>query len=80
VRMRFRSLRRILPLVLGTEYVGVENAYRYGYLDVRIDGERRTIQPIDHVGENVVGSGRFTYVITVDPATRNPNMTFARDE
>jgi hypothetical protein len=38
--MRFRSLRRILPLVLGTEYVGVENAYRYGYLDVRIDGER----------------------------------------
>lgn len=62
-----------------TNYIPVANAYRYGYLDVLVDGARRVIQPIDYVGESFVGEGRFTYVITVDPSTLNPAMTMVKD-
>lgn len=63
-----------------TAYAEVASAYRYGYLDVRVNGERRQLQPIDYVGENVIGSGRFTYVITIDAATRNPSVALVRDD
>lgn len=69
---------RIAPAAT-TEYAAVEDAYRYGFLDVVVDGARRVIQPIDYVGENVIGGGEFTYVITVDPTTRNPSVQLVRD-
>jgi hypothetical protein len=47
------------------EYRTVDGAYRYGYLDVLVDGTRRILQPIDYVGESVIGEGRFTCVITI---------------
>jgi len=62
-----------------TGYVPVASAYRYGYLDALVDGERRVLQPIDYVGESVIGAGRFTYVITVDPTSRQPNVTLVED-
>ena len=62
-----------------TNYIPVANAYRYGYLDVTVDGARRVIQPIDYVGENYIGEGRFTYVITIDASTLNPGMTMVKD-
>ena len=69
---------RIAPGTV-TNYVPVANAYRYGYLDLLIDGEHRTLQPIDYVGESFIGEGRFTYVITIDPATRYPNVALVED-
>ena len=63
-----------------TPYSDVASAYSYGYLDVRVNGERRQLQPIDYVGESPIGSGRFTYVITVDAATRNPSVQLVRDD
>ena len=63
-----------------TDYAGVQGAYRYGYLDALVGGERRVIQPIDYVGERVIGEGRFTYVITIDAATRNPSVSMVRDD
>lgn len=62
-----------------TNYIPVANAYRYGYLEVLVDGSRRVIQPIDYVGESFIGEGRFTYVISVDPSTLNPSMTMVKD-
>jgi hypothetical protein len=62
-----------------TDYVPVGNAYSYGYLDVTVDGARRVIQPIDYVGENYIGEGRFTYVITIEPGTLNPNTSLVKD-
>lgn len=62
-----------------TGYREVEEAYRYGYFDALVDGQRRTIQPIDYVGESTIGDGNFTYVITVDPATRQPSVALRRD-
>ncbi len=62
-----------------TEYRAVEEAYRYGYFDALVDGQRRTIQPIDYVGESTIGDGDFTYMIMVDPATRQPSVALRRD-
>jgi hypothetical protein len=62
-----------------TDYVPVSNAYSYGYLDVTVDGARRVIQPIDYVGESYIGDGRFTYVITIEPGTLNPNTSLVKD-
>ena len=63
-----------------TDYRSVEGAYRYGYLDVLVDGERRQLQPIDYVGESEIGDGEFTYVITIDAATRYPSIELRRDD
>jgi hypothetical protein len=62
-----------------TGYVPVIDAYRYGYLDLQVDGVRRTLVPVDYVGENYIGAGRFTYVITIDPTTRNPSVSLVED-
>ena len=62
-----------------TEYRSVPHAYRYGMLDALVGGAQRRIQPIDYVGESVVGDGKFTYVITADQATRNLETTLIRD-
>jgi len=62
-----------------TAYIPVANAYRYGYLDLLVDGEHRRLQPIDYVGESFIGDGQFTYVITIDAATRNPSVTLVED-
>jgi hypothetical protein len=62
-----------------TDYVPVSHAYSYGYLDVTVDGARRVIQPIDYVGESYIGDGRFTYVITIEPGTLNPNTSLVKD-
>ena len=62
-----------------TEYRSVEHAYSYGYFDALVAGVRRTIQPIDFVGESYIGEGKFTYQITIDPQTKNPNMQLMKD-
>ena len=62
-----------------TGYVRVDNAYSYGMLDALVGGQHRRIQPIDFVGESYIGEGRFTYVITVDAVTRNPQVALVED-
>jgi hypothetical protein len=57
-----------------------EDAYRYGYLDLLVGGERRLLQPVDYVGESVIGDGDFTYVIRIDAATRYPAVELRRDD
>ena len=69
---------RIAPGTV-TDYVPVANAYRYGYLDLLVDGVHQTLQPIDYVGESFIGEGRFTYVITIDPTTRIPSVALVED-
>ena len=62
-----------------TEYRSVKHAYSYGYFDALVDGVRRTLQPIDFVGESYIGEGKFTYQITIDAQTRNPLMQLIKD-
>jgi hypothetical protein len=46
-----------------SEYRGVSKAYRYAYIEVEIAGEELVLQPIDYVGESLLGPGRYTYVL-----------------
>ena len=46
-------------------YRDVSKAYRYAYIEVEIGGEELIIQPIDYVGESLLRSGRYTYVLNV---------------
>jgi hypothetical protein len=62
-----------------TEYTSVAHAYSYGYFDALVGGERRTLQPIDYVGERYIGEGKFTYVITIQPQTKYPLMQLIKD-
>jgi len=44
-------------------YKAFESAYRYAYVQVKIDGETFTIQPIDYVGETLLDPGYYTYKV-----------------
>ena len=48
-----------------SEYREVSKAYRYAYIEVEIAGAELVLQPIDYVGESLLGSGRYTYVLNV---------------
>lgn len=44
-----------------TNYQVFELAYRYAYIELEIDGETFTIQPIDYVGEAPLANRLYTY-------------------
>ena len=46
-------------------YREVSKAYRYAYIEVEVGGEELVLQPIDYVGETLLRSGRYTYVLNV---------------
>ncbi len=48
-----------------SDYHDVSQAYRYAYIEVQIAGEELIIQPIDYVGENKLGAGKYTYALNV---------------
>lgn len=54
-----------IPANSTSDYRGVSRAYRYAYIEVEIAGEELRIQPIDYVGESLLDSGRYTYVLNV---------------
>ena len=55
-------------------YREVSKAYRYAYIEVEIGGEELVLQPIDYVGESLLRSGRYTYVLNV---TIEGQLTFS---
>lgn len=40
--------------------------YRYAAIAMVVDGDSFRLQPVDFVGEEPLGKGEFTYVLTVD--------------
>lgn len=63
-----------------TAYVTVERAYRYGYLEVVVEGERQVLQPIDYVGEEPIGEGHFTFRIAISAGGLRPGVVLVRDD
>ena len=55
-----------IPANSESEYKLFEYAYRYAYIEVVIEGEKYTIQPIDYVGEKRLEPGRYTFVLNVE--------------
>lgn len=54
-----------LPAGARTPYREVERAFRIATVDGVVEGEPFHLQVIDHVGEEPLGDGRFTYVLEV---------------
>lgn len=46
-----------------SDYVEFESAYRYAFIELEIEGETFTIQPIDYVGEEQLEPGEYTYQV-----------------
>ncbi|MBO0321233.1 hypothetical protein J0X14_02915 [Muricauda sp. CAU 1633] len=46
-------------------YKEFDRAYSYGFIELTIDGETYTIQPIDYVGETPLAQGNYTYQLDV---------------
>jgi hypothetical protein len=49
-----------------TNYQTIEGAYRYGHVSVSTQTGPLEIFTIDYVGENPLGAGKFTYVLTIN--------------
>jgi hypothetical protein len=62
-----------------TGYREVENAYRYAYVEVHVDGDTFVLQPVDYVGEVLLPPGRYTYALDLDPEESAFSLTFRHD-
>lgn len=62
-----------------TAYRDAGRAYRYAYIAATAQGRRLVLQPFDYVGECPLGSGRFTYRLTADPAAGTLDVRARRD-
>ncbi|MBT3546469.1 MAG: hypothetical protein HN487_02070 [Flavobacterium sp.] len=49
-----------------TCYKSFESAYRYAFVELLIDGNTHTLQPIDYVGETLLEPGYYTYQINAN--------------
>ncbi|MEP0985737.1 hypothetical protein [Ekhidna sp.] len=57
-----------------SSYKSFEYAYRYAFVELKINGQTFTIQPFDYVGEEVIEEGKFTYIIN----TTNNNDRYSK--
>ena len=53
-----------IPAKGATAYREIEQAYRYAYIEATVQGEKVVLQPIDYVGEQLLGGGKYTYALT----------------
>lgn len=53
-----------------TPYRSISKAYRYAYVAAMINGRKGVLQPIDFVGERLLAGGRYSYVLTYNPAAK----------
>lgn len=44
-------------------YKSYKSAYNYAFIELQIEGETYTIQPIDYVGETQLSNGKYTYEV-----------------
>ena len=50
-----------------SSYKLFKSAYRYAFVELKINGNIFTIQPIDYVGESLLLSGKYTYQLEILP-------------
>lgn len=55
-----------------SEYILFKKAYRYAYVELKINGKAFYIQPIDFVGEELLKPGKHTYQISANSNSDSP--------
>jgi len=63
-------------------YRSFSRAYRYAYVELKINDKRYILQPIDFVGEEELKEGKYTYQITADKSSSEYgglDLTFKKD-
>lgn len=70
----------LLPARGYTEYVALEKAYRYAFIKAQAGAQTWICQPVDFVGENLLGPGRYTYEISRAGVMEENAMGFLRLE
>ena len=58
-----------------SDYKSFEMAYRYAFVELSIDGEVFTLQPIDYVGEKPLEAGNYTYEIEANDSQDQFKLT-----
>ncbi len=58
-----------------SDYVRVSAAYRYAYILVEVGDTDYVLQPIDYVGEEPLGPGKYTYAL--EPSTTPGYLIFS---
>ena len=49
-----------------TSYKEVDEAYRYAYVEVMVEGRKLILQPVDYVGETTLKPGKYTYQLDIN--------------
>lgn len=49
-----------------SQYKSFEMAYSYAFVELKIEGETYTLQPIDYVGETPLENGHYTYQLNAN--------------
>ena len=62
-----------------SDYKTYQFCYRYGFVQLKIDGKLYTLQPIDYVGETRFESGKFTYEIDANTTNNSLSLNFVKD-
>ena len=60
--VHFKNLRS----GLNSEYKLFDKAYSYAFIELEIEGETFTIQPVDYLGESLLRKGYYTYQLDVN--------------
>lgn len=63
-------------------YQEFSRAYRYAYVELKIDGQLYVLQPFDFVGEEELKDGKYTYQISAEKLSSQYgtlNLTFKED-
>jgi hypothetical protein len=62
-----------------SDYKTYKFCYRYGFVQLKIDGKLYTLQPFDYVGETKFESGKFTYEIDANVINNTLSLNFVKD-
>ncbi len=76
VRVHFPSQTEeygTIPPNTATEYRNIQQAYGTPYIEATVAGQPAFLRPIDHVGDKLLGAGKYTYAITVNELAESPN-------
>jgi len=63
-------------------YQSFSKAYRYAYVELKINNKLYVLQPIDYVGEEELQDGKYTYQLNVGDTSslsRQLDLTFKKD-